>query len=376
LCVSGEALAVEAVRTGKERIDLESLSNLRVSPQLPSWEISLTPRPPHSLPVALRPYPDEGLASWLSRTGAIYGCTAGELISQFVEAEREPFDEIDLKPSCNVLSPLGDLLSTTVSDLEKCTIAQAHPEWLIRWIGRTQPLWHVADHRTFDRSTVIPAVCPLCLSDDLRAGHSQYLRLAWYCSILTICPLHRTPMVSCCSAEVWHRSFATHADMLMHRWCCLRCCRHFDCPQNWGTHVDQHAISALLFFESTLRGAISQRWEADVSAYDSMVLVEPIQDLAWQLMQPLSWSSLRALHFLQTPQFKGPLGLNTPVESSNWLGTDWLAPKPLDGDRQFDPAPLQCAELLYRMPEEDCPSRPSCAPATAPRTGVNSVREP
>jgi len=27
------------------------------------------------------------------------------------------------------------------------------------------------------------------------------------------------------------------------------------------------------------------------------------------------------------------------------------------------------------MPEEDCPSGPSCAPATAPRTGVNSVRE-
>jgi hypothetical protein len=58
-----------------------------------------------------------------------------------------------------------------------------------------------------------------------------------------------------------------------------------------------------------------------VSAYDSMVLIEPIQDLAWALMRPVSWSSLRALHFLQTPQFKVPPGLNTPVESSNWLAS-------------------------------------------------------
>jgi hypothetical protein len=76
-----------------------------------------------------------------------------------------------------------------------------------------------------------------------------------------------------------------------------------------------------------------------VSAYDSMVLIEPIQDLAWALMRPVSWSSLRALHFLQTLQFKVPPGLNTPVESSNWLAWgDWLAPKPLGSDRQLDPA--------------------------------------
>jgi hypothetical protein len=194
----------------------------------------LTPRSPLSLPVALRPYLDEGLGSWLSRTGAVYGCTAGELLSQFVTSEREPFDQIDLRPTCSVLSHLGVLLSTNIPVLEKCTLAQAHPEWLVRWISRTQPLWHVTDHRTFDRPTVLPAVCPLCLSDDLRAGHSQYLRLAWYCSILTICPVHRTPMVSCCSAEVWHHSFATRADKPIYRSYCLGCRRHLDCRKAGG----------------------------------------------------------------------------------------------------------------------------------------------
>jgi hypothetical protein len=121
----------------------------------------LTPRAPRSLPVALRPYPDEGLGSWLSRTGAIYGCTAGELISQLVRPEREPFDQIDLQPPGNVLSHIGVMLSTTAFNLEKCTLAQAHPEWLVRWISLTQPRWHITNHCTFDRTTVLSAVSAL-----------------------------------------------------------------------------------------------------------------------------------------------------------------------------------------------------------------------
>jgi TniQ len=251
----------------------------------------------------------------------MYGCTAGELLSQFVKSEREPFDQIDLQPPGSVLNHIGVLLSTTAFNLEKCTLAQAHPEWLVRWISRTQPLWHITDHCTFDRPTVLPAVCPLCLSDDLRAGHSQYLRLAWYCSILTICPVHLTPMVTCCSAEVWHHRFATRAGMPIHRSCCLECRRHLDGPLSWGPHVDQFAISALLFFESLLRDAIAQRRQADASVYGFAILIEPIQDLAWALMRPVPGSSLRVLHFMQTQQFRVPPRLNTPIESPNWLAS-------------------------------------------------------
>jgi hypothetical protein len=43
----------------------------------------------------------------LSKTGAIYGCTAGELLSQFVKSERKPFDQIDLQPPGSVLSHIG-----------------------------------------------------------------------------------------------------------------------------------------------------------------------------------------------------------------------------------------------------------------------------
>jgi hypothetical protein len=76
-----------------------------------------------------------------------------------------------------------------------------------------------------------------------------------------------------------------------------------------------------VFFESLLRDAIAQRREADASAYGFAILIEPIQDLAWALMRPVPGSSLRVLHFMQTQQFRVPPGLNTPIESSNWLAS-------------------------------------------------------
>ena len=87
-----------------------------------------------------------------------------------------------------------------------------------------------------------------------------------------------------------------------------------------------------------LRDAIAQRREADASAYDFAFLIEPIQDLTWAMMRPVPGSSLRVLHFMQTQQFRVPPGLNTPIESSNWLasGINWLAPMPLGSDRQPD----------------------------------------
>jgi hypothetical protein len=283
----------------------------------------LIPPSLRSLPVALRPYPDEGLTSWLSRTGGVYGCTAKELLAEVASFDQDLFEQIDLQMNRNVLRPLGILLSASVSDLEKCTLARAHPEWLDRWIIRTELLWHVTEHRTIERPAVLSAVCPLCLLDDLRTGRSQYGRLAWYCSILTICPVHRTRMVSCCSPNLWHLSLATRGDLPIHRSCCLRCRRHLDSFQSWGEEVDEHALSALIFFEAMLRDAIISRYEPDaMEDHDTLgSLVEPIRDLAWALMRPVARSSQRALHFLQTPQFKVPPGLSTPVESSDWLAS-------------------------------------------------------
>jgi hypothetical protein len=283
----------------------------------------LTPRSLRSLPVTLRPYADEGLSSWLSRTGAVYGCTARELLPEFTPFDRGSFELIDLQPSCDTLIPLGVLLATDVPNLEACTLTKAHPEWLNQWISLAEPLWNVTEHRTVQRVTVVPAVCPLCLSGDLREGRSQYSRLGWYCAILTICPIHRAPMVSCCSPNLCHQTLPTRGTLSTSRSCCMRCRRNLDRPQSWRAEVDQHAISALLFFESMLRTAVIERRSTDATedGHDCADLIEPIKDLAWALMRPVSGTSLRALHFMQTTQFRMPPGFTTPVESSNWLSS-------------------------------------------------------
>jgi hypothetical protein len=69
------------------------------------------PQSLRSLPVALRPFTDECLGSWLSRTGGVYGWTVRELLSEFDSFERDTLERIDLQPACNVLKLIGVLLS-------------------------------------------------------------------------------------------------------------------------------------------------------------------------------------------------------------------------------------------------------------------------
>jgi TniQ len=276
-------------------------------------------RSPRSLPVALRPFDDESLGSWLSRTGGVYDCSVADLLRDFNPCGRDQAVQLDLQPDCDLLGFVGNLLSTDISILKRCTLAQVYPEWLRGWIGRTPPEWHVTDRRTYDSSDVVPAICPLCLSSDLRAGRSQYIRLSWYCAVYTVCQIHRTPMVCCCSSALRHHHLVTQTVWPIHRACCLRCRRNLDCPQGWEAEVDQSAISALLTFESMLRNAINQPRRGLANASELGVSLGPIRDLAWALMRPVSGTSFRALHFLHLPQFRMPHGFNTPAEASNWL---------------------------------------------------------
>src|SRR6187402_1648628 len=80
-----EALAVDAVKAGRERLTSISSRTSACPDSYSPWEMSLASRPLRSLPVVLRPYPDGRLGSWLSRTGAIYGCTVSERLSQLAQ---------------------------------------------------------------------------------------------------------------------------------------------------------------------------------------------------------------------------------------------------------------------------------------------------
>jgi hypothetical protein len=151
------------------------------------------------LPVAFRPYPDEALTSWLSRAAAVYGYTSRELLSTYRDFEREKFENVDLQPNPAARDFIQALVGGSIDKLRACTLSTVYPHWVPNWIGRTPPLWHTNESRTVATVGLCPATCPFCLIEDLESGRSQHLRLSWYCSITTVCPIHRNPLFTCCS---------------------------------------------------------------------------------------------------------------------------------------------------------------------------------
>lgn len=102
---------------------------------------------------------------------------------------------------------------------------------------------------------------------------------------------------------------------------------NLDRPQNWDSKVDQHAIVALTQFESMLRTALAEQGVRNFDTFDYACtdLIDPVLDLAWALMRPVSGTSRRALHFMQTPQFMMPFGFNTPAEVASSLSCGSLS---------------------------------------------------
>ena len=172
----------------------------------------MVPRSLHRLPVSLRPYPDEALSSWLSRAGAVYGHSAEDLLSDLLGKNDKDLGCIDLHLSPELASSLQVLLGTNWEDVQACTLLCAHPLWVDGWLSCPSPQWNTTERRTVLHDGLMAAICSSCLADDLRIGRSQFVRMAWYCSAMTVCPTHRTPLTSCCQAPIWRSVFRADQD--------------------------------------------------------------------------------------------------------------------------------------------------------------------
>ena len=144
-----------------------------------------------------------------------------------------------------------------------------------------------------------------------------------------------------------------------------------------------------------LRDAIAQRRETDASAYDPPILIEPIQDLVWALMRPVSGSlsASASLHADPTVQSAARIEYPDRVFELARFGINWLAPKPLGSDRQPDPVRfnVQHADLGSRkriaLLDQDArlpqlrgqeriqPENCDMEPVRRRRTGILQVKE-
>jgi hypothetical protein len=274
---------------------------------------------PDRLPVAFRPHNDEALTSWLSRTAAVYGCSCREMLSAYCGFRPEIFDNVDIQPSMIGLLVIQALVGGPIEQLKACTLATAYPHWLPNWISRSPPNWHVTDRRTVPTTDIRPAVCLFCLTEDIDSGRSQYLRLSWLCSITTVCPIHLSPLVTCCSAYSM-KTLAHQQDWVQcKRMCCLGCCGAFD--RSCDSTTDQQALFAVAHLERQLRAGVGGNRILDLidRLLPSENLLLFVEDMTWALMLPLDGSPFRVLHSMRTPQFRVPMGFNTPVDADNWL---------------------------------------------------------
>ncbi len=274
----------------------------------------------HRLPVSFRPYHDETLTSWLSRAAAVYGCTFRELISAYGIFRPDFFEDVDCQ-----LDPLGSvffqaLVGGPMEQLQACTLATTYPHWLPRWISRPAPLWHVTESRTVAITAGLrPAVCSFCLIEDLENDRSQYMRLSWLSSITTICPVHRTPLIACCS-DCSPNSLAHRNDWSRNaRMHCRACRNSFDRAR--GSSAESQSVFALARLECLLRSALAGNRIVNLGdrllASRSLILF--IEDATWALMRLVAGARYRVLHAVQTTDFRVPMGFNNPVTADNWL---------------------------------------------------------
>jgi len=94
-------------------------------------------------------------------------------------------------------------------------------------------------------------------------------------------------------------------------------------------------------------------------------------------MRPVSGTSRRALHFMQTPQFKMPFGFNTPVEAANWLSSGSLRlRRSILAVIASLLLPTSLRSTWPQRPGEESPFGSACVRSTARRTRRNLGREP
>jgi hypothetical protein len=129
---------------------------------------------------------------------------------------------------------------------------------------------------------------------------------------------------------------------------CTACRSSFD--RCHGSSAKSQSILAVARLECLLRAALTGNRIANLGdrllASQSLLLF--LEDATWALMQPVAGTQYRALHTLQTMEFRVPMGFNTPVNADNWLSRGPLAVPRTSGCPPFHPRRARESDLAHR----------------------------
>lgn len=114
------------------------------------------------------------------RAAGVYGYSPVELLSSYRDFNPAYLKNVDLNPGPVAMSFIEVLVGSQRDELKACTLAEAYPRWLTKWVSHLPPRWHTTEYRTVPAEIISPGVCPRCLLEDLANKRSQHLRLSWY----------------------------------------------------------------------------------------------------------------------------------------------------------------------------------------------------
>lgn len=199
-----------------------------------------------SLPITVAPIDGECLTSFLMRSAAVYGVGAERLIQHCLPGQRArtsvSADTLTIDPAGNILSALATSLRISLDDLHAMTL----PARLLSI--RPGAIAFSGAARDPETLEVTPSQklrfgwCPLCLMEDRAGGGDHFLRLEWPLAFVTMCPIHKRPLIERCQNCY---QFVKHADYALYRdqmaLICPRCFTPLDARLGYDFVANQHA---------------------------------------------------------------------------------------------------------------------------------------
>ena len=159
-----------------------------------------------SLPITVSPIEGECLKSLLMRLANIYGVTTDRLLqhcmSGFGQGLRKhacgSVDTLTVTLDAGLLATLSESLRIPADDLRMLTLTANFPSIGPRTIAFTGASNDPETNEETSNQQLQFGWCPLCLMEDRAVGGDHYLRPVWPLAVVTMCPVHKRPLIGRC----------------------------------------------------------------------------------------------------------------------------------------------------------------------------------
>jgi TniQ len=147
------------------------------------------------LPIAPRPFTEEVLSSWMTRTSAVNGLSVPELVEHAIgKSTGVQTLQVDRGTPRALIEGLAQVCAISPNRLARLDLCAQFPHAPAPWF---LPLVHHLPNRYRHFVVSIPS-CHMCFMDHERMGTSPYWKADWALALVTLCPQHVDDLAQYC----------------------------------------------------------------------------------------------------------------------------------------------------------------------------------